>query len=241
MSDEAFREAFGTEEQCRGAVRATNRVLLDAGIARGRAGGSISPLQEADIAQAGTGHARLPLTLWFASEIEAKNGVWSVELAAGSGSDSRLHGGDGPTQGELRLGGRVRWTTPQFRQASGKRARPAPSCRRSRPAPRGARVKREASTGRGFRKRRDRIRGFWLPDRRDRRRLEGARRGSVQPSGIATRGSGLVRVNTTLGNIKSAITGTYRKLATMPNAPRQLRLALQPPLPPPDHDPALRP
>ena len=48
-------------------------------------------------------------------------------------------------------------------------------------------------------------------------------------------------VNTTLGNIKSAITGTYRKLGP-DHAERDLaslRLALQPTLPAPDHDPAL--
>ena len=50
-------------------------------------------------------------------------------------------------------------------------------------------------------------------------------------------------VNTTLGNIKSAITGTYRKIGPdhAERYPRQLRLALQPALPTPDHDPAIRP
>ena len=50
-------------------------------------------------------------------------------------------------------------------------------------------------------------------------------------------------VNTTLGNIKSAITGTYRKLGprSCPTLPRQLRLAIQPALPAQHHDPALRP
>ena len=49
-------------------------------------------------------------------------------------------------------------------------------------------------------------------------------------------------VNTTLGNIKSAITGTYRKLGprSCPTLPRQLRLAIQPALPAQHHDPALR-
>ena len=49
-------------------------------------------------------------------------------------------------------------------------------------------------------------------------------------------------VNTTLGNIKSAITGTYRKARprSCPTLPRQLRLAIQPALPAQHHDPALR-
>ena len=49
-------------------------------------------------------------------------------------------------------------------------------------------------------------------------------------------------VNTTLGNIKSAITGTYRKLGP-DHAQRYLasfRLAIQPALPAQHHDPALR-
>ena len=47
-------------------------------------------------------------------------------------------------------------------------------------------------------------------------------------------------VNTTLG-IKSAITGTYRKLGPdHAPLPRQLRLAMQPALPAQHHDPALR-
>ena len=50
-------------------------------------------------------------------------------------------------------------------------------------------------------------------------------------------------VNTTLGNIKCAITGTYRKLGPdhAGRYPRQLRLALQPALSTPDNDSAFRP
>ena len=50
-------------------------------------------------------------------------------------------------------------------------------------------------------------------------------------------------VNTTLGNIKSAITGTYRQLGP-DHAGRYLasfRLALQPALSTRNHDPAFRP
>ena len=49
-------------------------------------------------------------------------------------------------------------------------------------------------------------------------------------------------VNTTLGNIKSAITGTYRKLGP-DHAGRYLAscLALQPALSTRNHDPAFRP
>ena len=48
-------------------------------------------------------------------------------------------------------------------------------------------------------------------------------------------------VNTTLGNIKSAITGTYpNRPRSCPTLPRQLRLAIQPALPAQHHDPALR-
>ena len=50
-------------------------------------------------------------------------------------------------------------------------------------------------------------------------------------------------VNTTLGNIKSAIAADLPQTRPRPcrALPRQLRLALQPALPAPDHDPALHP
>ena len=50
-------------------------------------------------------------------------------------------------------------------------------------------------------------------------------------------------VNTMLGNIKCAITGTYRQLGARSRRalPRQFRLALQPALSTRNHDPAFRP
>ena len=95
LSDEAFREAFGAEEQCRSALsrlRWPDGFVCPACGHRGAlcAGGPeplpMQPVQEADILHGGHGifHAtKLPLTLWFAAVhliVTAKNGISSVEL-----------------------------------------------------------------------------------------------------------------------------------------------------------------
>ena len=80
--------------------------------------------------------------------------------------------------------------------------------------------------------------------------LERTRRSRLQPPGDPHRvgptggPQGIVQmVNTTLGNIKSAITGIYRQLGpdSRRALPRQFRLALQPALSTRNHDPAFRP
>ena len=106
LSDEVFREAFGTEEQCRTALV---RLRWPDGFAAPAAAiGSIACWRVGGLYQcnrckkqtsptAGTiFHAtKLPLTLWFAAIhliVTAKNGISSVDSAAVSGSSSRRPG-----------------------------------------------------------------------------------------------------------------------------------------------------
>ena len=126
--------------------------------------------------------------------------------------------------------------------AVARRAR-RPSWRRSPPAPRAGRApKVKLVPLKGFRKR-EIARGAkrWLAPGSevltDGLRCWNALDGVVGSHRAIRTGSGRQAarmapfkwVNTTLGNIKSAITGTYRKLGTRscPTLPRQLRLAIQ--------------
>ena len=137
---------------------------------------------------------KLPLTLWFAAIqiVTAKNGVFGTRPPAGDQAADGL--------GKfMALSNRWRWRRQGLRRQAGPgRSRQdalRPSCKtRSRAA--------HSANGRH---RRPRL-------------LARARRGRLQPCPIRT-GSGpkaarvaSFKFNTTLGNIKSAITGTYRKL-----------------------------
>ena len=106
LSDVAFREAFGTEEQCRAALL---RLRWPDGfvcpccghrghcVLAGRGLYQCNRCKKQTSPTAGTiFHAtKLPLTLWFAAIhliVTAKNGISSVELGAVSGSSSRRPG-----------------------------------------------------------------------------------------------------------------------------------------------------
>ena len=94
LSDGAFREAFGTEEQCRGGgsgcagrTASSAPAAAIAGIACWRGAGlyQCNRCKKQTSPTAGTiFHAtKLPLTLWFAAIhliVTAKNGISSVEL-----------------------------------------------------------------------------------------------------------------------------------------------------------------
>ena len=169
LSDEVFREAFGTEEQCRAALvrlrwpdgfvcpccgHREHCVLAGRGLYQcNRCKKQASPT-------AGTiFHAtKLPLTLWFAAIhliVTAKNGISSVELGRRLGVKQptawavkhKIMAVMARREGETALAGRVEiGTTPISAgcapAASGAAARRAkrPSWRRSRPVPRGARA-----------------------------------------------------------------------------------------------------
>ena len=135
LSDEAFREAFGTKEQCRAALvrlrwpdgfvcpccgHREHCVLAGRGLYQcNRCKKQTSP-------HGGTiFHAtKLPLTLWFAAihlVVTAKNGISSVETrrpsrgqaADGLGREAQDHGGDGAARGgDTAYGAGLRWTTP---------------------------------------------------------------------------------------------------------------------------------
>ena len=169
LSDEAFREAFGTEEQCRTALvrlrwpdgfvcpccgHREHCVLAGRGLYQcNRCKKQTSPT-------AGTiFHAtKLPLTLWFAAIhliVTAKNGISSVELGRRLGVKqptawavkhkimavmARREGED-TACGAGRDGRRLsrRGGAPAASGAAARRAK-RPSWRRSRPVPRGARA-----------------------------------------------------------------------------------------------------
>ena len=251
LSDEAFREAFGTEEQCRTALVRLRwpdgfvcPLLAPSGdcVLAGRGLYQCNRCKKQTSPTAGTiFHAtKLPLTLWFAAIhliVTAKNGISSVELGAVSGQaadgldrEAQDHGVMARREGRHGLRGGWRWTMPISAEcapaASGAAARRArrPSWRRSRPV-RGAPGQAEAGAGQGLPQARDRARRQALAGPRSggcdgRPGLLGrTRRSRLQPSSdphrVGPTGGRMASfkwVNTTLGNIKSAITGTYRKL-----------------------------
>ena len=169
LSDEAFREAFGTEEQCRTALV---RLRWPDGfvcpccghhghcVLAGRGSLSMQPVQEADIAHGGHD---LPCDQAAADALvrrhppdrdgEERHLVGGTrppsrgQAADGLGREAQDHGSDGAARGgDTRLRGGWRWTTPISAEcapaASGAAARRArrSSWRRSRPVPRGARA-----------------------------------------------------------------------------------------------------
>ena len=256
LSDEAFREAFGSEEQCRTALvrlrwpdgfvcpccgHREHCVLAGRGLYQcNRCKKQTSPT-------AGTiFHAtKLPLTLWFAAIhliVTAKNGISSVELG-------RRLGVKQPTawtvqheimavmarrEGETALAGRVEMDDAYLGgvRSGGKRGRGAagktPFVAAVSTSPEGRPRKLKLAPVKGFRKR-EIARGakHWLAPGAavvtdiEPGLLERTRRSRLQPSGDPHRvgptggPQGIVQqawVNTTLGNIKSAIAGTYRQL-----------------------------
>ena len=131
LSDEAFREAFGTEEQCRAALL---RLRWPDGfvcpccghrghcVLAGRGLYQCNRCKKQTSPTAGTiFHAtKLPLTLWFAAIhliVTAKlvGGTRPPsrgQAADGLGREAQDHGGDGAARGGRRLRGGSRWTTP---------------------------------------------------------------------------------------------------------------------------------
>ena len=254
LSDEPFRKAFGSEEQCRTALvrlRWPDGFVCSACGHRKLAGRGLYKCNRCNRQTSPTAGTifhgiKLPLRLWFTAIhliVTAKNGVSSVVLA-------RRLGGRQPTawaikhtimavmgrrEGEMRLSGRVEMDDAYLggRRSGGKRGRGAagrtPFVAAVSSNPKGRARKLKLAQVRGFRKReiaREIARGaaHWL----------------AQGSAVVTDGLGCWRVlgegaysycpvrtgsgpkaarvasfkwvNTSLGNITSAITGTYRKL-----------------------------
>ena len=253
LSDEAFREAFGTEEQCRTALvrlrwpdgfvcpccgHREHCVLAGRGLYQcNRCKKQTSPT-------AGTiFHAtKLPLTLWFAAIhliVTAKNGISSVELGRRLGVKQptawtvkhKIMAVMARREGGTRLTGRVEMDDAYLGgvRSGGKRGRGAagktPFVAAVSTSPEGRPGKLKLAPVKGFRKR-EIARGakHWLAPGAavvtDGLGCWGAldeaacshraiRTGSGRQ---AARMASFKWVNTTLGNIKSAITGTYRKL-----------------------------
>ena len=253
LSDEAFREAFGTEEQCRAALlrlrwpdgflcpccgHRGHCVLAGRGLYQcNRCKKQTSPM-------AGTiFHAtKLPLTLWFAAIhliVTAKNGISSVELGRRLGVKQptawavkhKIMAVMARREGETALTGRVEMDDAYLGgvRSGGKRGRGAagktPFVAAVSTSPEGRPRKLKLAPVKGFRKR-EIARGakHWLAPGAavvtDGLGCWGAldeaacshraiRTGSGRQ---AARMASFKWVNTTLGNIKSAITGTYRKL-----------------------------
>ena len=253
LSDEAFREAFGTEEQCRTALV---RLRWPDGfvcpccghrehcVKAGRGLYQCNRCKKQTSPTAGTiFHAtKLPLTLWFAAIhliVTAKNGISSVELGRRLGVKQptawtvkhKIMAVMARREGETRLTGRVEMDDAYLGgvRSGGKRGRGAagktPFVAAVSTSPEGRPGKLKLAPVKGFRKR-EIARGakHWLAPGAavvtDGLGCWGAldeaacshraiRTGSGRQ---AARMASFKWVNTTLGNIKSAITGTYRKL-----------------------------
>ena len=253
LSDAAFREAFGTEEQCRTALvrlrwpdgfvcpccgHREHCVLAGRGLYQcNRCKTQTSPT-------AGTiFHAtKLPLTLWFAAIhliVTAKNGISSVELGRRLGVKQptawavkhKIMAVMARREGETALSGRVEMDDAYLGgvRSGGKRGHGAagktPFVAAVSTSPEGRPRKLKLTPVKGFRKR-EIARGakHWLAPGAEVvtdglgcwSALDEAacshqtiRTGSGRQ---AARMASFKWVNTTLGNIKSAITGTYRKL-----------------------------
>ena len=253
LSDEAFREAFGTEEQCRTALV---RLRWPGGfvcpccghhghcVLAGRGLYQCNRCKKQTSPTAGTiFHAtKLRLTFWFAAIhliVTAKNGISSVELG-------RCLGVKQPTawtvkhkimavmarrEGETALTGRVEMDDAYLGgvRSGGKRGRGAagktPFVAAVSTSPEGRPRKLKLAPVKGFRKREiargakhwlapgaavvtDGL-GCWSALDEAACSHQAIRTGSGRQ---AARMASFKWVNTTLGNIKSAITGTYRKL-----------------------------
>lgn len=252
MSDEAFREAFGREEQCRAALVQLRWpdgfVCPSCGhrghcLLAGRGLYQCNRCKRQTSPSAGTiFHAtKLPLTLWFAAIhliVTAKNGVSSVELARRLGVKQptawamkhKIMAVMARREGERRLAGRVEMDDAYLGgKRSGRRGRGAagktPFVAAVSTASEGRPRTVKLAPVKGFRKR-EIARGAprWLDpgsevvtDGLSCWRVLGdgayAHRRVLTGSGPkAVRAPSFKWVNTTLGNIKSAITGTYRKI-----------------------------
>ena len=253
LSDEAFREAFGTKEQCRAALvrlrwpdgfvcpccgHREHCVLAGRGLYQcNRCKKQTSPT-------AGTiFHAtKLPLTLWFAAIhliVTAKNGISSVELGRRLGVKQptawavkhKIMAVMARREGETALTGRVEMDDAYLGgvRSGGKRGRGAagktPFVAAVSTSPEGRPRKLKLAPVKGFRKREiargakhwlapgaavvtDGL-GCWSALDEAACSHQAIRTGSGRQ---AARMASFKWVNTTLGNIKSAITGTYRKL-----------------------------
>ena len=253
LSDEAFREAFGAEEQCRSALsrlRWPDGFVCPACGHRGHcvlAGRSLyqcNRCKKQTSSTAGTiFHAtKLPLTLWFATVhliVTAKNGISSVELGRRLGVKQptawtmkhKIMAVMARREADTPLSGRVEMDDAYLggARAGGKRGRGAPGktpfVAAVSTSPEGRPRKVKLVPLKGFRKR-EIARGAkrWLAPGSevltDGPRCWNAPDGVVGSHRAIRTGSGRQAarmapfkwVNTTLGNIKSAITGTYRKL-----------------------------
>ena len=253
LSDEAFREAFGTKEQCRAALvrlrwpdgfvcpccgHREHCVLAGRGLYQcNRCKKQTSPT-------AGTiFHAtKLPLTLWFAAihlVVTAKNGISSVELGRRLGVKQptawavkhKIMAVMARREGETRLTGRVEMDDAYLGgvRTGGKRGRGAagktPFVAAVSTSPEGRPRKLKLAPVKGFRKCEiargakhwlapgaavvtDGL-GCWSALDEAACSHQAIRTGSGRQ---AARMASFKWVNTTLGNIKSAITGTYCKL-----------------------------
>ena len=257
LSDEAFRQAFGTEEQCRAALvrlRWPDGFVCPSCGHRGHcvlAGRGLYQCKRCKTQTSPTAgtifHATklplpLPLTLWFAAIhliVTAKNGVSSVELARRLGVKQptawtmkhKIMAVMARREGQTQLGGRVEMDDAYLGgRRSGRRGRGAagktPFVAAVSTSPEGRPRKLKLAPVRGFRKR-EIARGAprWLVAPGAEVVTDGygcwnaLDEGAYSHRAIRTgSGPGAARVasfkwvNTTLGNIKSAITGTYRKI-----------------------------
>ena len=253
LSDEVFREAFGTEEQCRTALvrlrwpdgfvcpccgHREHCVLAGRGLYQcNRCKKQTSPT-------AGTiFHAtKLPLTLWFAAIhliVTAKNGISSVELGRRLGVKQptawavkhKIMAVMARREGETALAGRVEMDDAYLGgvRSGGKRGHGAagktPFVAAVSTSPEGRPRKLKLAPVKGFRKREiargaklwlapgaavvtDGL-GCWSALDEAACSHQAIRTGSGRQ---AARRASFKWVNTTLGNIKSAITGIYRQL-----------------------------
>ena len=253
LNDEAFREAFGTKEQCRAALV---RLRWPDGfvcpccghrehcVLAGRGLYQCKRCKKQTSPTAGTiFHAtKLPLTLWFAAIhliVTAKNGISSVELGRRLGVKQptawavkhKIMAVMARREGETALTGRVEMDDAYLGgvRSGGKRGRGAagktPFVAAVSTSPEGRPRKLKLAPVKGFRKREiargakhwlapgaavvtDGL-GCWSALDEAACSHQAIRTGSGRQ---AARMASFKWVNTTLGNIKSAITGTYRKL-----------------------------
>ena len=238
LSDEAFREAFGSEEQCRTALV---RLCWPGGFVcpacghrghcelAGRGLFQCNRCKKQTSPTAGTiFHAtKLPLRLWFAAIhliVTAKNGVSSVELARRLGVKQptawamkhKIMAVMARREGETRLSGRVEMDDAYLggRRSGGKRGRgaagktPFVAAVSTDPEGRPRKLKAAHWLAPGSTVVTDGL-GCWRVLGEGAYNHRPVRTGSGPK---AARVASFKWVNTTLGNIKSAIIGTYRKL-----------------------------
>ena len=194
LGDEAFREAFGTEERCRAALvrlRWPDGFVCPSCGHRGHCDLAGRGLYQCNRCKRQTSptagtifHAtKLPLTLWFAAIhliVTAKNGVSSVELGRRLGVKQptawsmkhKIMAVMARREGETRLGGRVEMDDAYLggRRSGGKRGRGAagktPFVAAVSTNAEGRPRKLKLAPVRGFRKREIAPGAGWLPDRR---------------------------------------------------------------------------